>query len=151
MQPLWPSCQSHSPVCQITDVSNGDTCIYPMSFSVASGRTSQGEKKVTWRFNDTCHQFCFPWALVYRSTERASDTTCHKNVMYLCNVTVRAAYVVGHQTSLLLLRQQTKKCRIGTRLTENNAKCRRGAKPLCRVRAFIRAAQSCNLSLSLQL
>lgn len=53
-----------------------------MSFSVASGRTSQGEKKVAWRCNDTCHQFCFLWTLLYPSTERASDSVCHRNVVY---------------------------------------------------------------------
>lgn len=119
MQPLWPSCQSHGPVCQITDVSNGDTCIYPMPFSVASGRTSQGEKKLLGDLmilviSSVFHELWFIPALREHLTVRATKT-------YLCNVTVRVAYVVGHQTPLLLLKQQTKKCRIGTRITENNA------------------------------
>lgn len=94
------------------------------------------------------YELCFIPALREHLTVCATEMWCIHPV--------RVACVGGDQTSPLLLRQQ--KCRTGTWLTENNAKCRCGGcteignpKALCRVWAFIRAAQSFNLSLSLSL
>lgn len=121
-----------------------------MSFSVASGRTSREKKKLLGDVMILVISFVF-YELCFILALREHLTVCATEMW--CIHPVRVACAVGDQTSPLLLRQQ--KCRTGTWLTENNAKCRCGGcteignpKALCRVWAFIRAAQSFNLSLS---